>query len=98
MLLRSKFSVLSSQLILLFVFLLSLPLVTARIYASDEVEHFAWLHSLGFDRDVSFENEYRYFYDSGALRNQGFYDTFLERSRTNEAGRRINYTPIGCAI
>ncbi len=36
-----------------------------RIYASDEVQYFAYLRSLWFDRDVSFENEYRYFYDHG---------------------------------
>ncbi|MBI1874986.1 MAG: hypothetical protein HYS05_14010, partial [Acidobacteria bacterium] len=40
-------------------FVLSMPAVTARIYASDEVEYFVFLRSLWFDRDVSFENEYR---------------------------------------
>ena len=45
-------------------FVLSLPAVTTRLYASDEIEHFAWLRSLAFDRDVSFENEYQYFFDS----------------------------------
>ena len=40
-------------------FALSLPAVTTRIYASDEVRYFAFLRSLWFDHDVSFENEYR---------------------------------------
>ena len=53
------------------VFVLSLPLVTTRIYASDEVESFAWLRSLGFDRDVDFENEYQHFYDSGQVQTAG---------------------------
>jgi hypothetical protein len=38
-------------------FVLSLPAVTPRIYASDEVQYFAYLRSLWFDGDVSFENE-----------------------------------------
>ena len=47
--------------VLLLGFLLTLPFVTARIYASDEIQYFAWLRSLAFDRDVDFENEYRRF-------------------------------------
>jgi hypothetical protein len=74
----------------------SLAGVTTRLYASDEVEYFAWLHSWTFDRDVDFENEYQYFYDSGAMRNALFHETFLER--VNERGRRHNFTPIGCAL
>jgi hypothetical protein len=78
------------------VFLLSLPLVTPRIYASDEVQYFSYLRSLWFDRDVSFENEYTHFYESGIARSEGFHETFLER--TTEAGRRINFATIGCAL
>jgi hypothetical protein len=78
-------------------FVLSLPAVTARIYASDEVEGFSWLHSLAFDRDVSFENEYEYFYDSGQVKNPGFHGTFLEDRRT-ATGLRPNFTTMGAAI
>ena len=60
-------------------FLVSLPAVTTRIYASDEAEYFSYLRSLWFDRDVSFENEYRYFYEHGLSRASGFHETFLER-------------------
>lgn len=77
-------------------FVLALPLVTPRIYASDEVQYFAYLRSLYFDRDVSFENEYRHFYDSGVVRTPGFHETFLER-RT-DTGQRINFGTIGAAI
>jgi hypothetical protein len=77
-------------------FVLTLPAVTTRFYASDEVEYFAWLRSIAFDRDVDFENEYRYFYDRGVARSPAFHETFLER--TNEIGRRINYAPIGTAL
>jgi hypothetical protein len=81
---------------LVLLFLVSLPAVTPRIYASDEVQYFSYLRSLWFDHDVSFENEYQHFYDSGITRNPGFHETFLER--TTEAGRRINFGTIGCAI
>ncbi len=77
-------------------FLLTLPFITTRIYASDEVQYFAWLRSLTFDRDVNFQNEYQYFYDAGVARDTLFHETFLER--TNEAGRPENYGPMGSAI
>jgi hypothetical protein len=82
--------------VLCLAFLVSLPAVTTRLYASDEIEHFAWLRSIAFDRDVSFENEYQYFFDAGIARDAGFHETFLEK--VNETGRRINYAPIGAAV
>lgn len=82
--------------LLLVLFLVSLPAVTPRIYASDEVQYFAYLRSLWFDHDLSFENEYRHFYDAGVAATPGFHETFLER--TTEAGRRINFGTIGCAL
>ena len=82
--------------VLVAVFVLSLPAVTPRIYASDEIQYFAYLRSLWFDHDVSFENEYQYFYDRGIARAEGFHETFLEL-RT-DAGRRPNFGTIGCAI
>ena len=81
---------------LLAAFVLSLPAVTARIYASDEVEYFSYLRSLWFDHDVSFENEYRYFYDHDVARAEGFHATFLED--VTDAGRRRNFGTIGCAL
>ena len=77
-------------------FLVSLPAVTSRLYSSDEVQYFSYLRSLYFDRDVSFENEYRYFYDRHIAQSAGFHETFLER--TTAADRRVNYATMGCAI
>lgn len=82
--------------VLVCLFLLSLPAVTPRIYSSDEIQYFAFLRSLWFDHDLSFENEYRYFYDRGIARSEGFRETFLEM--TTDTGRRINFGTIGCAI
>jgi hypothetical protein len=84
------------KLLLVCVFLLSLPAVTPRLYSSDEVQYFAYLRSLWFDHDLSFENEYLHFYDAGVARSEGFHETFLER--TTDTGRRINFGTIGCAI
>jgi hypothetical protein len=81
---------------LLLGFVLTLPIVTTRIYASDEVQYYAWLRSWAFDHDVDFENEYQHFYDAGVARNTPFYETFLVRR--NEAGRRENYGPVGSAV
>jgi hypothetical protein len=67
--------------------------VTTRIYASDEVQYFAYLRSLWFDRDVSFENEYQHFYDAGIARSQNFHETFLER--TTETGGASTLRPSG---
>jgi hypothetical protein len=77
-------------------FLLTLPAVTPRLYSSDEVQYFSYLRSLWFDRDVSFENEYRYFYDRGVARTTGFAATFLESE--TPAGRRVNFGTLGCAV
>ena len=79
------------------IFIASLPAVTTRLYSSDEVQYYSYLRSLWFDHDVSFENEYRYFYDHHVAQTPDFYDTFLVRTEA-ATGRRINYATMGCAI
>ena len=81
---------------LLLLFACSLPAVTARLYSSDEVEYFSYLRSLWFDHDVSFENEYQYFYDHDIAQSADFHETFLEL--TTPAGRRHQFGTIGSAI
>src|SRR4029078_7214841 len=66
------------------------------LYSSDEVEYFSYLRSLWFDRDVSFENEYQYFFDHQIAQSADFHHTFLELE--TPTGRRINYGTMGCAI
>jgi len=46
---------------LLILFLLSLPLATPRVYASDSVKYFSYLPSLLFDGDLDFTDEYTHF-------------------------------------
>jgi len=78
------------------VFALTLPGVTRRLYASDEVQYVSFLRSLWFDRDLSFDNEYRHFYESGVVRDPGFFSTFIEP--TTETGLRRNFGTIGSAL
>ena len=77
-------------------FVLALPAVTPRLYASDEIGYFANLRSLWFDRDISFDNEYRYFYDRGIANAWTFYESYLVRE--TPTGLRYNYWTIGSGI
>jgi hypothetical protein len=77
-------------------FALTLPAVTTRLYASDEIQYFSWLRSVAFDHDVSFENEYQHFWDAGVAHTADAYESFFVRK--NEAGRSPNIAPVGSAI
>jgi hypothetical protein len=83
-------------LVLAALFVFSLPAVTARIYATDEIQYFSYLRSLWFDHDVSFENEYRYFVETGPGAAPGFSETNL--GLKTETGRRINFGTVGSAL
>ena len=78
-------------------FVLTLPLVTPRLRASDEIEYFAYLRSLVFDRDLDFQNEYEYFYAQNPKALEGFHYTFLEIADPT-TGRRLNFGPLGSAL
>ena len=82
--------------LLVLVAALSMPGVTTRLSAADEVEAFSFLRSLWFDHDFSFDNEYRHLYESGVITDEGFRLTFLEP--TTETGLRRNFSTIGCAL
>ena len=81
---------------LVLVAVVSLPVVTARLYASDEIQYFAYLRSLWFDQDLSFDNEYRHFHDRGIAVAWRFREAYLER--TTATGLRYNYGTIGAAV
>lgn len=87
----------SGRRLLIALFVLSLPLVTPRIRASDEIEYFSYLPSLFFDGDLEFGNEYQYFYDQNPGGLALFKGTFLDK-REPETGRHINFGPIGSAV
>jgi hypothetical protein len=82
---------------LVLIFLASLPAVTPRIYATDEIEYFSYLRSLWFDHDLNFENEYIHFYQSDPVKYADFKRDLLDKRMPN-TGLPINVAPIGSAI
>ncbi|HEX2914390.1 MAG TPA: hypothetical protein VH186_26560 [Chloroflexia bacterium] len=81
---------------LIIVFVLTLPLFTPRIYASDEIKYFSYLHSIFFDHDVDFTNEYLHFYDSDPKKYAYFKTSVLQKP--NEKGLPVNEGPVGSAL
>ena len=78
-------------------FVLVSLLVTQRIYASDEIQYFAYTHSLVFDRDLNFGNEYLHFYESDKVK---FADIYRDLYNKHEpaTGLPINVAPIGTGL
>jgi len=87
----------SGRAIVVLAWLLTLPLVTPKIRGADEIEYFAYLRSMAFDRDLEFGNEYRHFYERDPQGLAGFSATFLDR-REPQTGRHINFAPLGSAL
>ncbi|MBA3469912.1 MAG: hypothetical protein H0T53_09735 [Herpetosiphonaceae bacterium] len=84
--------------------LIVLPLGLFRIYATDEVQYYAYLHSVYFDGDLDFANEYRHFADIGRANNDpAVFDALLREHPTDPAlnpatGKYRNVAPVGAAI
>ena len=87
----------AGQRLLTAIFVLTLPLVTPRLRASDEIEYFVYLPSLVVDHDLEFGNEYQRFYDESPKTLDLFKGTFLDK-REPDTGRHINFGPIGTAV
>jgi hypothetical protein len=95
-------------LILIGLYLLTLPLMTHDIRAADEIEYFAYLHSIAFDQDLDFLNEYTYFLNRFPEKYacapgsppppacKKFKETFIDTS--TPTGLRPNFGPIGTAV
>lgn len=84
--------------LLALVFLITLPLLTPRVAASDEVEYFSYLHSLVFDHDLNFRDEYEHFcnLDAQDCIDSRFQETFLQDH--TPTGLQVNFGPIGSAV
>src|SRR6476646_875391 len=75
-------------------FILSLPLLTPRVYAVDSVEYYVYLRSLIFDHDLDFTDDYAHL--NAQNPNAGIATALLDR-RDPITGRPINIAPIGTA-
>jgi hypothetical protein len=82
-------------LIVLFVALA--PLVTHRIYASDEIQYFAYTHSLFFDGDLDFSNEYLHFYESDPIKFKDIKEDLYDK-REPLTNLPLNVAPIGTGL
>ncbi len=76
--------------------LLSLPLVTTRIYASDEVAYLTYLRSLVKDGDLDFLNEYQHYAPRDPVKHAEW-AAWLETTRTR-TGLWRNVNPAGSAL
>ncbi len=73
------------------------PLVTHRIYASDEIQYFAYTHSLFFDGDLDFSNQYLHFYNSDPVKFKDIYeDLYLKHEPLTNLP--LNVAPIGTGL
>ncbi|HKP51545.1 MAG TPA: glycosyltransferase family 39 protein [Chloroflexia bacterium] len=73
------------------------PLVTHRIYASDEIQYFAYTHSLFFDGDLDFSNQYLHFYNSDPVKFKDIYeDLYLKHEPLTDLP--LNVAPIGTGL
>lgn len=84
-------------LVLVIFFVLFLPAVTTRVYGSDEIQYFSYLHSFWFDRDLDFTNEYTHFYDSNPQKYAAFKEDLIDK-REETTGLPLNVAPIGSAV
>jgi hypothetical protein len=91
-------------LLIVVLFLLLLPLSTPRIYATDEVQYFAYLRSLYFDGDLDFQNEYQYFAEQGLKNGDPAVFNALLRDNPSDppliptTGKYRNVAPVGSAL
>ena len=82
---------------LLVLFAALAPLATHRIYASDEIQYFAYTRSLFFDGDLDFSNEYLHFYEADPVKFQAIYDD-LYNKREPLTNLPLNVAPIGTGL
>lgn len=93
-----RFRIERGLLVMTVLFLISLPFVTPRVAASDEIEYFSYLPSILLDGDLDFRNQYEYFCNlafEDCVRSR-FKETFLDMRTAT--GLQINFGPMGTAV
>jgi hypothetical protein len=78
------------------IFVVSLILLTPRLYSGDEIQYFSYLRSLWKDGDLRFTNEYNWVYSKSPSKQEAFKRAFIDRKTATGYAR--NDAPIGCAI
>lgn len=77
-------------------FLVLAPLATRRIYASDEIKYFAYTHSLFFDGDLNFTNDYLHWYDLDPVKFKAIKEDLA--ATLEPTGLPTNEAPIGTGL
>ena len=77
-------------------FLLMLVGANPRIYATDEVQYYAYLRSVWFDGDLNFQNEYQTFHERNP--SSGIAGSLLQPNRIRPTGLYGNVAPVGSAL
>src|SRR5262249_25401866 len=85
-----------AALLLCLIFLLTIPLITVRLYSGDEIQYFAYLRSAWMDHDLQFANEYQWIVDQAPAKQMHFAEAFL--AHPTPTGHARNDASIGCAI
>ncbi|HYF64132.1 MAG TPA: hypothetical protein VD886_15020, partial [Herpetosiphonaceae bacterium] len=91
-------------LVIALLWLALLPAGLFRIYATDEVQYFAYLHSVYFDGDLDFANEYRHFAAQGErVSDTAVYAALLKPNEYDpplnaKTGKYRNVAPVGSAM
>jgi hypothetical protein len=89
-------------LVIVALFVLLLPISLPRIYATDEVQYYAYLRSVYFDGDLDFRNEYTHFADIGRQNGDlAIANALLRPDEFNPnpiTGKLRNVAPVGSAI
>ncbi len=79
------------------VMLICLAVSLPRVYATDEVQYYAWVRSLWFDHDVNFRNEYQTFAQLNP--KSGIDTSLLQPNRIRPlTGLYGNIAPVGSAL
>jgi hypothetical protein len=87
----------AGQFLLGVLFIFTLAGSFPRVYATDEVQYYAWVRSLWFDHDVDFANEYRFFAEKNP--NAGIATSLLLPNRIRPlTGLYGNIAPVGSAL
>jgi len=88
--------------IILACWLLLLPFSLPRVALSDEVQYYAYLRSIYFDRDLDFRNEYEHFAAQGRrFGDEAVANALLREDAVNPnpaTGLLRNVAPVGAAI
>lgn len=88
--------------LIVLVVLLLLPVSVPRVALSDEVQYYAYLRSVYFDRDLDFRNEYTYFAEQNRrFGDEAVFNALLREDANNPnpaTGLLRNVAPVGAAI